>query len=40
MENKYVVGLGEALWDLVFPTKPYNKITLTGRAKHQVFNLK
>ena len=29
-----------SMTNLVFPTKPYNKITLTGRAKHQVFNLK
>ena len=25
--------------NLVFPTKPYNKITVTKRAKYTVYNL-
>ena len=29
-----------AMTNLVFPTKPYNKISLTGKAKHVVYNLK
>lgn len=29
-----------AMTNLVFPTKPYNKVTIKGKAKYQVFTIK
>ncbi len=29
-----------AMTNLVFPTKPYNKVTVKGKAKYVVYNLK
>ena len=29
-----------AMTNLVFPTKPYNKVTIKGKAKYQVYNIK
>ena len=29
-----------AMTNLVFPTKPYNKVTLKGKGKYVVYNLK
>ena len=29
-----------AMTNLVFPTKPYNKVTIQGKGKYQVYNIK
>lgn len=29
-----------AMTNLVFPTKPYNKVAIKGKAKYAVYNLK
>ena len=29
-----------AMTNLVFPTKPYNKVTIKGKAKYQVYTIK